>query len=170
MSTVVIPRPVRPGTAFSRANAVVRPQRVESAPLPSAQLRVIKPARQLPQPVRNQRDLNPSVAPAARTSRRGRLLSMLKGLSFMTLGALIVLVGASFVAPQDAQAGSSPVDSSSVGRTVTVDAGQTLWDVAREVSPESDPRDVVNLIIDVNNLSSTTLHTGQNLEIPVMNG
>lgn len=95
---------------------------------------------------------------------------MLKGLSFMTLGALIVLVGASFVAPQDAQAGSSPVDSSSVGRTVTVDAGQTLWDVAREVSPESDPRDVVNLIIDVNNLSSTTLHTGQNLEIPVMNG
>lgn len=170
MSTVVIPRPVRPGTAFSRTHAVVPTQSVERDPLPSARLRVIKPARQIPTRAHAHQTSNAHAVSVTRKPKRFNLFSLLKGISLMTLGALIVLVGASFLMPKDAQAGVDAVNTSTVSRTVTVDPGQSLWDVAREVSPESDPRDVVNMIIELNDLSSTTLQTGQNLEIPVMNG
>ena len=59
----------------------------------------------------------------------------------------------------------SPVDVGSA-RFVTVEPGQTLWDLAEEISPSADPRDVVADIKRLNALSVETLQPGQRLQIP----
>ena len=59
----------------------------------------------------------------------------------------------------------SPTD---VGSAVfmTVEPGQTLWDLAEEISPTADPRDVVADIKRLNALAVETLQPGQRLQIP----
>jgi hypothetical protein len=59
----------------------------------------------------------------------------------------------------------SPTD---VGSAVfmTVEPGQTLWDLAEEISPAADPRDVVADIKRLNALAVETLQPGQRLQIP----
>lgn len=59
----------------------------------------------------------------------------------------------------------SPTDVGSA-RFITVEPGQTLWDLAEEISPSADPRDVVADIKRLNSLSAETLQPGQRLEIP----
>lgn len=59
----------------------------------------------------------------------------------------------------------SPTDVGSA-RFITVEPGQTLWDLAQEISPSADPRDVVADIKRLNSLSAETLQPGQRLEIP----
>ncbi|WP_369826641.1 LysM peptidoglycan-binding domain-containing protein [Cryobacterium sp. Y11] len=59
----------------------------------------------------------------------------------------------------------SPTDVGSA-RFVTVEPGQTLWDLAETINPSADPRDVVADIKRINALSVETLQPGQRLEIP----
>lgn len=59
----------------------------------------------------------------------------------------------------------SPTDVGSA-RFITVEPGQTLWDLAEEISPSADPRDVVADIKRLNSLSAETLQPGQRLKIP----
>ena len=59
----------------------------------------------------------------------------------------------------------SPTDVGSA-RFITVEPGQTLWELAGELSPSADPRDVVADIKRLNALSVETLQPGQRLEIP----
>ncbi|GAA4183415.1 hypothetical protein GCM10022288_02650 [Gryllotalpicola kribbensis] len=49
---------------------------------------------------------------------------------------------------------------------VTVAQGQSLWQIAVEVAPHDDPRDVVAAIVDMNGLQSSVLTPGQTLAIP----
>ena len=52
-------------------------------------------------------------------------------------------------------------------RTVQVQPGQTLWDIARKVAPDQDPRAVVDAIVDLNALTDPgALQVGQRLGIP----
>lgn len=44
--------------------------------------------------------------------------------------------------------------------------GETLWAIASEVAPTSDPRDVVDAIKRLNALDSAQLVAGQRLAIP----
>lgn len=51
--------------------------------------------------------------------------------------------------------------------TVQVSEGESLWSIAEKNFPnESDLRNVINEIIDVNSLSSSTIKVGQTLKIP----
>ncbi|TFD63419.1 LysM peptidoglycan-binding domain-containing protein [Cryobacterium ruanii] len=59
----------------------------------------------------------------------------------------------------------SPTDVGSA-RFITVEPGQTLWDLAEEISPSADPRDLVADIKRLNALSVETLQPGQRLEVP----
>ncbi|MBG6214990.1 MAG: LysM peptidoglycan-binding domain-containing protein [Cryobacterium sp.] len=59
----------------------------------------------------------------------------------------------------------SPTDVGSA-QFITVEPGQTLWDLAEEISPSTDPRDVVADIKRLNTLTVETLQPGQRLEIP----
>jgi len=62
--------------------------------------------------------------------------------------------------------GATATNSSTPLATVTVQPGQTLWQVATRLAPQSDPRDVINDIMSVNRLDSATIQPGEKLEIP----
>lgn len=49
---------------------------------------------------------------------------------------------------------------------VTVQAGQSLWDLAVEIAPHQDPREFVAQLVSFNRLSSSEIQPGQELAIP----
>ncbi|MGH4026223.1 MAG: LysM peptidoglycan-binding domain-containing protein [Pseudonocardiaceae bacterium] len=66
---------------------------------------------------------------------------------------------------QAASAGSSaetPAETS----VVRVGAGETVWDVAVRVAPESDPRAVVQRIRELNGMTSSAVQPGERLQVP----
>jgi LysM repeat protein len=50
--------------------------------------------------------------------------------------------------------------------TVIVDEGDTLWGIAGEVAEPGQVRELVHRIMELNALSSATLHEGQELAVP----
>lgn len=97
--------------------------------------------------------------PRLRLTSRGRMV-------FGTLAALPVIALALLVGPNvlGAQATSTPTTGDFT--YVSVAPGQSLWQLAAEVAPQADPREVVADILKLNNLSSADLQPGQELAIP----
>ncbi len=94
---------------------------------------------------------------AVELTRRGRLVLFLAVL--VVTGALGVLVGGPAL--------STDAPHHAVTRTVVVQPGQTLWEIARKTAPEKDPRVVIAEIVDLNSLSSSgAIRAGQPLYIP----
>ena len=94
-----------------------------------------------------------------RITRRGRRVLA----SAVTLG-VAGIVGGVLLAGPGAQASDS-----SAGATfehVTVQGGETLWQLAEEIAPTKDPRDVVSDLVRLNNLPSAEVAAGQTLAIP----
>ncbi len=98
--------------------------------------------------------------PRLRLTRRGRaLLTVLISVPLVAAAMVMALNGGG------ATATSSP--STTSFQYVTVSAGESLWQVASEVAPTADPRDVIAEIIDLNQLSGTNVQPGQRLAIPL---
>lgn len=94
-----------------------------------------------------------------RLTRRGR--AVLTGLVAVPLIAATVfagLNGGGAMASRDA--------ATTVFATVTIQPGESLWDVAQDAAPASDPRDVVRRIMDLNQLESAVVQPGQRLAMP----
>lgn len=92
-----------------------------------------------------------------RLTRRGRLAI----LSTVVVGALAVF------AQQSAPAESASVVHHPRLATVVVAPGQTVWDIARSVSRDADPRQVVAEIEELNSLSDAgSIRVGQPLFVP----
>ncbi|MFB4317904.1 LysM peptidoglycan-binding domain-containing protein [Actinomadura sp. 21ATH] len=51
-------------------------------------------------------------------------------------------------------------------RTVVVEPGETLWEIASRDDPDGDPRVTVRRIIDLNGLAGTFIQPGQELRMP----
>ena len=49
---------------------------------------------------------------------------------------------------------------------ITVSAGQTLWDLAEQIAPNTDPQDWMQDVVNLNGLTSTDLKPGQRLALP----
>ena len=62
------------------------------------------------------------------------------------------------------QAGTAPAASAT--RFVTVQPGQTLWQIALRVAPRDDPRDTVDRIRSLNDLDTAAVLPGQRLVVP----
>jgi nucleoid-associated protein YgaU len=95
--------------------------------------------------------------PPLRLTRRGRLV------------VLLVVLGLAYVALTmvSAPAASTGQVRHVRAHTVVVTPGETLWDIARSVAPESDPRDVVAEIVDLNSLTDPgAIRVGQPLDVP----
>jgi LysM repeat protein len=92
-----------------------------------------------------------------RMTKRGRavLLSL--------VATPVVLAALAFGINAGGAAGSS---SATPLAKITVVGGETLWSVAKEIAPNSDPRDVVTDIMSVNRLSSADIYPGERLAIP----
>lgn len=170
MSSLVIKRPVRPGTAFSRAHALVSEPTAPQLPSPVAGLRVIKPARPLPGVVEGapitpeERELPLRVAKEVKEPPRVHKMVGLASAILAVLGLLLLLV------PRTAQAGHfAPAVAETGLSSMTVEQGQSLWEIAAAIAPHRDTRDVVSEIMKINHLTETRLYSGQHLELPVIN-
>jgi len=100
--------------------------------------------------------------PGLRLTRRGRLVAF--SASVATLGAIVIGAGqVAGASGSDSEASNSPVP-----QVVVVQAGETLWGIAREVAPGSDPRGVVRQIRQMNDLGTTPVVPGQSIVVPVL--
>ena len=100
----------------------------------------------------------PSRAPL-RITRRGR--AVLAAVIAVPLAVAAVLGGIGAV-------GATATDrqSSTSFSYVTVAPGESLWQLATQVAPNADPRDVVDQITDLNSLTSGVIQPGQRIAIP----
>lgn len=97
----------------------------------------------------------PVASAPLRITRRGRFV-------VAGLVALPVLVMSLLFATPGAQAGA---EDGSV-ELYTVLSGESLWDIAEDISPDQDPRIVIDRLLRANGLSSAGLQPGQQLIIP----
>ncbi|HEU4676057.1 MAG TPA: LysM peptidoglycan-binding domain-containing protein [Motilibacteraceae bacterium] len=111
-----------------------------------------RPARGAARPARR------SVRRPVRLTRRGRLLATL------TVAAIAVVA---FVLAGLGPAGAGTPATAGQTRVVTVAPGQTLWQIAGQIAPGRDPRDVVAQIAALNHLRADQLAAGQELLVPV---
>lgn len=91
---------------------------------------------------------------ALRLTRRGRLVVFGAGL------AAALALG--FVAASGSLANDQPEPT----RVVTVEPGQTLWDIAASVNEGGDVRSTMSHLEDLNHLDSASLQVGQHLRVP----
>lgn len=104
----------------------------------------------------------PAVRTRLRITRRGRIvLTTLVALPVFLVVALSVLNGGQASAGDSSRAGS-PVQF----RTVTIQPGETLWQLAEETAPQADPRDFVQDVVSLNALDGSTLQAGEQIAIP----
>jgi len=97
--------------------------------------------------------------PHLRITRRGRAVLTLLIAIPLAIGAAVTGVGAI-----GAAAGTH--GSAATYQYLTVEPGESLWQVAQSVAPTADPREVVADILSLNNLSSGDVQSGQRLAIP----
>jgi hypothetical protein len=104
--------------------------------------------------------LRPSTLRPARLhlTRRGRIVLFL-------LVTIPLVVAAFFVVTNGGQATATNEHGSAL-QYVTVSSGQTLWQIAGDVAPDSDPREVVADIVQLNQLGSGDIQAGQRIAIP----
>jgi hypothetical protein len=87
------------------------------------------------------------------------------------VAAAVVLVAAlawlAGTARADAAGSGTPASSVYHSlRSVVVEPGQSLWSIAAQDEPASDPRSVIQQIVDLNALSGTSVQPGQRLWLP----
>ena len=102
--------------------------------------------------------LVPSAQPRLRITKRGRVVfTSLAAIPFVVAAVLMGLNGGGATATSSAGA---PVEQ------VTVQAGQSLWQLAEDIAPGTDPREVIRDILAVNQLESASVQAGQRLDVP----
>jgi LysM domain-containing protein len=105
------------------------------------------------------------VTSGVRLTRRGRaVVKILVVMAILLMVALAWLAGAARV-----QAAGSGAPAGSVYRHMTavvVRPGESLWSLAMQAQPHADPRVVVQEIIDVNAMHSSTVWAGERLWVP----
>lgn len=94
-----------------------------------------------------------------RLTRRGRIV-------FTTLAALPVVIGALGLAVNGGVASASDRGPGQSFDYVTIAAGQSLWQVAEDVDPSADPRDLIAQIVELNRLGSDAVQPGQRIALP----
>lgn len=104
------------------------------------------------------------VVPPARRDERPPLRLTRRGRCAVATALVGAGVGASLFVGGISRAGTEaervPV------HWVTVAPGDTLWEIAEQSAPHSDPRDLVVRIRELNGLADSGLQAGQRLAVP----
>jgi hypothetical protein len=100
-----------------------------------------------------------STAPKLRLTQRGRAV-------LTALAATPLVVVALFFGLNGGGATASLEGSNVPFEYVTVESGQSLWQLAEEIAPRADPRDVIAEFMKLNALTSADVFAGQELAIP----
>ena len=104
-----------------------------------------------------------NTAAKVRLTARGRLLLGASGLV-----VLLSLISANTALGSSEGAQVRGVSSQGYER-ITVLPGESLWSIARQIAPEFSVStgDIVGMIIEINNLPTSELESGQELLVPV---
>jgi len=94
-----------------------------------------------------------------RLTRRGQVV-------FTTLAAVPLLAGVGLGMLNGGQAAAGDTHATTTFQTVTVQPGESLWQVAEDQAPNADPRDFVQDVVTLNNLDGSAVQAGQQLSIP----
>jgi hypothetical protein len=99
--------------------------------------------------------------PSVRLTLRGRLLLLLV---LVALAFSLASLGraAGWASAADPAGGSREP----VAATWVVQPGETLWQVAVAVAPDTDPRETVARIVELNGLPDASVQAGQTLLVP----
>ncbi|WP_329521697.1 LysM peptidoglycan-binding domain-containing protein [Spirillospora sp. NBC_01491] len=92
----------------------------------------------------------------------------------VTFAAAVLLVALWLTVGRGARAGSGDASAAEGGvvaasegvRTVVVEPGDTLWEIAVGVDSGADPRVIVQRVMDLNGLSDAFVQPGQELRLP----
>ena len=100
--------------------------------------------------------------------RTSRLRITRRGHVLVTLVVTAPLVVAAFGFALNGGGASAGADVSSVAfEHVTVQPGESLWQLAGEIAPSHDPREVVSDLVQLNQLGSAEVQPGQSLAVPL---
>jgi hypothetical protein len=107
-----------------------------------------------------------------RITRRGRAVLATMAAVPLVVGAVLLgggLAAAAGVAVTGSSAAGSDMSSSNAAsfEYVTIQSGQSLWQLAETVAPSADPREVIAAIVNLNQLPSESVQPGQRLALPV---
>jgi hypothetical protein len=100
-----------------------------------------------------------SVRPRLRLTARGRAVLTTVIVAPLAAIALVVALNGGG-ASASLEGGQQPFEY------VTVQSGDTLWQLAQQVAPQVDPREVIEQFVQFNQLSSPDVYAGQELAIP----
>ena len=98
-------------------------------------------------------------APRLRLTQRGRSL-----LVAVIAGPLVI--AAMIFALNGGEATASLGGPDVPFQYVTVSSGESLWQLAGQLAPTADPREVIEQIVQLNQLTSSDVFAGQELAIP----
>ena len=98
-----------------------------------------------------------TATPRLRMTVRGRRVLMTLSTAPLVIGAAMLVLNGG--------AATATSDSGSL-EYVSVEAGQSLWQIAEIIAPTEDPRTVIDEIVAINGLDSVNIVPGQQLAIP----
>ncbi len=99
-----------------------------------------------------------------RLTTRGRVV--LLAATILALFAVVVAFGGFTAEATGAVPGPG---AGPVAAVVVVQPGESLWSIAQQVAPGSDPRETVSRIRDLNGLADAIVTPGQSLVVPAIN-
>jgi len=110
-------------------------------------------------------------APGARpavTPVRTRLRLTHRGQVALILLVTLVITVAMSIFVLGATGANASSEAAAVEHTyISVQAGETLWQLAEELDPNADPRDLIAEIVALNDLPSSTVEAGQRIALPL---
>jgi nucleoid-associated protein YgaU len=78
----------------------------------------------------------------------------------------LAVVGAAWAGPVARAVGGAESVRRVSSSSYVVRPGDSVWDIAERVSPDTDPRPLVDAIVEANRLDPSSLTPGQTLVIP----
>ena len=111
----------------------------------------------------------PAPRPAQRSARPAAVHLTTRGYLAVLVLLVLVVLGAFAIGRAASSHATEQVGSPGPAPTQrTVQQGDTLWSIAREVAPDRDPRDVVAQIRRLNHLSSASVQAGRQILLPAV--
>jgi hypothetical protein len=100
-----------------------------------------------------------SARPRLRLTKRGRGVHTPRAAAPQAIAAIVVALNGG--------GATATLEGSGVPfEYVTVDSGESLWQLAETIAPNADPRDVIEQLVQLNRLESSEVFPGQQLAIP----
>ncbi len=86
------------------------------------------------------------------------------------LSTAFLLLVVLFSGRLSADAGTSLAEQGRATGVVVVQPGENLWQIAKAVAPQADPRETLTAIRELNGIGDATVVAGQSIIVPVMSG